>query len=266
MGGSGASDIRTGRNRALGELERYYEGPIRGLQIAPEFYKMLGSDQLKNTPLGRSLSLQQQLLGEVSAGLGGRAFGQRAGGRGGAGVLPPDLTSSISNQLYSSLAQGGIEGSPAGALQAAMRFSGASEDIRHQRIADASAILGQIGGGSIMPSASQFAQMGANRASQAANLEMQSGEDIANAKAAQRGFYGQLLGTAASGALGFFGAPSGMGLAGLFGGLTGRSSSDFPGMFGGNAFAGQNVDPGYLMRLYGRQPNYSAYDRTPFEG
>jgi hypothetical protein len=175
FGGSGARDIRKGRDRALQQLEKSYEGPIRGLQIAPEFYKLLSSPELKNTPLGRSLDLQNQILGEVSAGLGGQAFGRKGKG---AGALPPDMVSAIGENLNSQMAASGTLGSPAGAIKAAMRFSGASEDIRRQRLQSAQSALGQIGGASIMPSASEFLQVGANKASQAANLEMQAGQQI----------------------------------------------------------------------------------------
>jgi len=89
--------------------------------------------------------------------------------------LPPDLVNAIGEQVGTSLGAAGVEGSPAGAIQAAMRFSGASEDIRARRIGLAQGVLGQVGGASIMPSASEFLQVGANRASQAAGYQFQYG-------------------------------------------------------------------------------------------
>src|SRR5574337_128155 len=148
MGGSGSTSIRHARKRAMAELERSYEGPLKGLEIAPEFYGHLRSPELRNTPLGRSLQLQQLLLGEASAGLGGRAFGARRGGRAGAGALPPDLLNAISNNLASEQGARGVEGSPAAVLQAALRLTGASEGIRQNRIQMAQSVLGQIGGAS----------------------------------------------------------------------------------------------------------------------
>lgn len=221
MGGGSSKSIRHGRQRALGELERIYEGPIRGLQIAPEFYKLLGSSELKNTPIGRSVQLQQNLLDEVMSGLSGKAFG--GGKRGNAGTLPPDLVSAIGENLNSQLSASGTEGSPVRALQAAMRFSGASESIRQNRIASAQSVLGQIGGASILPSASEFLNVGAQRASQAANIQYQAGLDTAQAKQQEMAGYGSLLGGLASAGLGFAAAPAGFGLAGLLGGFTGRS-------------------------------------------
>lgn len=221
MGGSGRKQIRHGRDRALKELERFYEGPIRGLQIAPEFYGLLESDKLRNTPLGRSLQLQQQLLGEVSAGLGGKGFGERQGK--GAGRLPPDLANAIGENLMTNLARAGVEGSPAAALQASMRFTGASEAIRSQRIAQAQSVLGQVGGASILPSASEFLALGARRASEAAGIQYGSGQQLAQIGQQERQMYGQLAGMAASGALGFGAAPAGFGMAGLLGGISGRS-------------------------------------------
>lgn len=220
---SGSKSIRHGRDRALKELERYYEGPIRGLQIAPEFYKLLGSKELANTPLGRSYQLQNQIFTELSAALGG----QPSGRKGNAGTLPPDLASAIGENLNSQLSASGIEGSPVRALQAAMRFSGASESIRSNRINQALGAVGALGGAGILPSASQFAQMGAQRAESAAGIQYKAGQDLAAAQQAQNSMWGSLLGTAASGALGFAAAPAGFGLAGLAGGITGRSISSF---------------------------------------
>lgn len=246
FGGSGARDIRKGRDRALQQLEKSYEGPIRGLQIAPEFYKLLSSPELKNTPLGRSLDLQNQILGEVSAGLGGQAFG-RTKGRPGAGSLPPDMVSAIGENLTMQNAANGTGGSPANAIRAAMRFSGASEDILSQRLNNAQRALEQIGGASIMPSASQFLQVGANKASQAANLEMQAGEQIYNAHQAHQnqlwGAVGTLGGMAAAP---FTGGASlgGMGmLSGLFGG--GAQSSGRPGAQSGFYTGGSYGNGGF---------------------
>lgn len=256
FGGSGAHDIRRGRDRALDQLEKSYEGPIRGLQIAPEFYKLLSSPELKNTPLGRSLQLQNQILGEVSAGLGGSAFGARQGGRKGAGALPPDMVSAIGENLNSQMAASGTLGSPAGAIKAAMRFSGASEDIRAQRLREAGAALDQIGGASIMPSASQFLQVGANKASQAANIEQQAGTQIAGAKQA----YYQEIGNA-------IGSIGGMALGGGFGG---GAMSMLGGLFGGGgpqAKLNQRYAQGYRPpgAMEGWSPgNYYSGGNTPF--
>lgn len=222
FGGAGMTGADTsrwlgrGQEKALGELGKFYEGPIQGLQIAPEFYKLLGSNAFRNTPIGKSMMLQNQLLGEVSAGLGGQGFGaDRMGGRG-AGTLPPDLAYSIGNNLTSQMGAAGTIGSPIGAIQAAMRFSGASEDIRAQRIAQASQILGQIGGASIMPSSSQFLGLGAERAGQAANLQYRGAQDIAQAEQQKSANFGQMFGQAkAIGENPFQGTP----FAGMFGGM-----------------------------------------------
>ena len=244
----GWTKLRHGRDLALGELDKYYEGPIRGLQLAPEFYKLLGSSDLQNTPLGRSLGIQNQILGEISASLGGQAFG-RTGKNKGAGALPPDMLSAIGENLTSNLAQAGIEGSPAGAIQAAMRFSGASEQIRSQRINQALNAVGALGGASIYPSASQWANLGAQKAETAARLQYNFGEQQQQA-VDQRGQYwgnlaGQLGGMALSGALGGLAAPSGFGLAGIAGGLTGRPITSF------NPNASRQSQPSWMSYYYG---------------
>lgn len=266
FGGSGAHDIRRGRDRALDQLEKSYEGPIRGLQIAPEFYKLLSSPELKNTPLGRSLELQNQILGEVSAGLGGSAFGARGKGQRGAGALPPDMVSSIGENLNSQMAASGTLGSPAGAIKAAMRFSGASEDIRAQRLNEAQSALGQIGGASIMPSASEFLQVGANKASQAANLEMQAGMGIKQAKQDYYGEIGSAIGSIGGLALGggFGGGAMSMlgggGLSALFGGGGGGAGGPPSGYYGSMGmqpfgYSQQQFNP-YAMMSGGYGPNY----------
>lgn len=230
----GWTKIRHGRDLALQELDKYYEGPIRGLQLAPEFYKLLGSDALKNTPLGRSLNIQNQILGEISASLGGQAFGRGKGK--GAGQLPPDMVSAIGENLTSNLAAAGIEGSPAGAVQAAMRFSGASENIRQQRIQQGLNAVNMLGGAGIMPSASQFLNLGAQKAESAARYQYNFGEQQQGAVDQRNAQWGQLAGQvggmALSGALGGFAAPAGFGLAGFAGGVTGRSPSSFDPNYG----------------------------------
>lgn len=248
----GWTKVRSGRDAALRELDKYYEGPLKGLEIGAQFYKMLGSADLKNTPLGRSLALQQQLLGEVSAGLGGQAFG-RTKNRPGAGTLPPDLVSAIGENLNMQSGQLGLDGSPANAIRAAMRYSGASEDIRAQRIASAQSVLGQVGGGSIMPSASEFLQLGARKAESAAQLQYQGAIDMNNAREASRSsrnqMYGQIAGMAASGLLGGFAAPAGMFGAGVLGGITGT---------GYQRFGGSSQPQGFgLQGLYNQQYNGS---------
>lgn len=260
-GGSGKKTLRRGTDRALAELERFYEGPIKGLQLAPEFYKLLSSPALRNTPLGRSLALQNQLLGEVSAGLGGRAFGARKGGMRGAGVLPPDLANAIGENLTGQLAASGTEGSPAAAITAAMRFSGASEGIRQSRIGQAQSVLGQIGGASILPSASEMLGASAQRAGLAANLQYQSALSQATMERQDRDQFRGLVGSFFD-PLGIgpgFGDSSGGGSSGggggaAFGGLLG-------GMFGGggstsNARGGAALG-GQAGASYG---SYGAYN------
>jgi len=278
MGGSGGQrQLRHGRQRALAQLERIYEGPLEGLDIAPDFYRKLSSPELRKTPIGRSLQLQQQLLGEVSAGLGGRAFGRGKGP--GAGTLPPDLVSSIQNELTSAQGAAGTEGSPAAALTAALRFSGASEAIRAQRIQSAQAVLGQVGGASLLPSASEFLQTGAQRAVSAANVEMQMSQAEANLKAQkQQSFYqgaGQILGIGAglltggltSGVGAAAGAAGGSGYlmnqgGGRFAGLGAKNTyfdpqtgKSFPIFFGGAPTGSSNYQP----FAYGTSRSFSDY-------
>lgn len=210
-------EIRKGRNAALQELQGSFLGPLEGLRIAPEFFKLLQSPALRNTPLGRSLQLQQQVLGETSAALGGEPFGRR--GRG-AGALPPDLVTAIGEQVGGSAGAAGIAGSPAAALKAAIRFTGASESIRQQRISSALNVLQTVGQGSIAPSASQFLEVGARKASQAADIQFQAGNLLAQARAAKDSARGKLLGTALG--LGIGAATGGLGLLpGLAGGFGG---------------------------------------------
>lgn len=212
--------------------------------MAPEFYKLLSSPELKNTPLGRSLELQNQILGEVSAGLGGKAFGA-TGRRGNAGALPPDMVSAIGENLNSQMAASGTLGSPAGAIRAAMKFSGASEGIRQQRIASAQSALGQIGGASIMPSASEFLQVGANKAAQAANLEMQAGQQIYGAHQAHKNQLWEGVGMLGGMAAAPFTGGASMGLMGGLGGLFGGGGQADPHNIGGARYFGPMSDAQY---------------------
>lgn len=252
----GWTKIRHGRDQALKELERYYEGPLKGLEIGAQFYKMLGSNDLKNTPLGRSLALQQQLLGEVSAGLGGQAFG-RTKGRPGAGVLPPDLVSAIGENLNMQSGQLGLDGSPANAIRAAMRYSGASEDIRAQRINSGLNVLNTVGRGSIMPDASQFLNLGAQKAESAAAYQYKGAMDMNSERERQRAgrsqMYGQIAGMAGSGLLGGFAAPAGMFGAGVLGGITGTGYQRFGGSGGGQP-RGFGLEQMYNQQYNGSRP------------
>lgn len=173
------------------------------------------------------------------------------------------MVSAIGENLNSQMAASGTLGSPAGAIRAAMRFSGASEDIRAQRLNEAQSALGQIGGASIMPSASQFLQVGANKAAQAANIEQQTGQEIYNAHQAHKnqlwGAVGTLGGIAAAPFTG------GMSL-GMLGGGGGLSS-----LFGGGSQQqqlNQRYAQGYLppAAMAGYDPSLGGYDtgNTPF--
>lgn len=260
----GWTKVRHGRDQALKELDKYYEGPLKGLEIGAQFYKMLGSADLKNTPLGRSLELQQQLLGEVSAGLSGKAFGSR---KGNAGILPPDLVSAIGENLNMQSGQLGLDGSPANAIRAAMRYSGASEDIRAQRINSGLNVLHSVGGGSIMPDASQFLNLGAQKAESAAKYQYQGALDMNQEMERQRSSrmqtYGQIAGMAGSALLGGFAAPAGMFGAGALGGITGTGYQRFAGGGGGGQQNGFGLAQLYNQQYNGTRPFQDESWRFP---
>jgi hypothetical protein len=164
------------------------------------------------------------------------------------------MVSAIGENLNSQMAASGTLGSPAGAIKAAMRFSGASEDVRARRLNEAGAALEQIGGASIMPSASQFLQVGANKASQAANIEQQAGTQIAGAKQNYYGEIGNAIGSI--GALGLGGGFGG-GAMSMLGGGGGLMS-----LFGGGQSG--RLPPGAMS---GWSPgNYYDTANTPFRG
>jgi len=167
------------------------------------------------------------------------------------------MVSAIGENLNSQMAASGTLGSPAGAIKAAMRFSGASEDIRSQRLNNAQRALEQIGGASIMPSASQFLQVGANKASQAANLEMQAGEQIQQVHAQHKAEMGA-----------GYGALAGIGLAPFTGGMSmGMLGGGLQGMFGGGG-GGLPADPHNIRGARGFGPmsdaEYGSGGRMPF--
>lgn len=259
-------DLKKGREQALAQLERIYEGPLRGLQMAPEFFRLLGSDALSGTPLGRGVGLQNQLLDAVSGGLAGRS----------AGRLPADLRSSVTEGFGGAQAGRGTYGSPAGNLALANEFAGQSEAIRSQRIQNALAVLGGTSaGGSVFPSANAFLQVGANRASQAADLtyrsfagEAEAAQNASNANSAALGsLFGTGLGLLTGGLAGGFG-----GLAGLTGygggqgfnlGAAAQGALGFSGLAPTSFFSGgrnpflQNPfeQPDFLSQLFRQQVN-----------
>ena len=201
-------DLKKGREQALGQLERIFEGPLRGLQMAPEFFKLLGSPELAGTPLGRGVGLQNQLLDAVSGGLAGRS----------AGRLPGDLQSAVTESFGGAQAGRGTYGSPAANLGLANEFAGQSEAIRQQRINSALAVLGGTSAaGSVLPSASQFLQVGAQRSLSAADTISKS--FAGEAQYAYQDAESQRSALASLGGIGL-GALTG-GIAGGFGGLAG---------------------------------------------
>lgn len=210
MGANPKSSIRHGIKAAMRELEKSYEGPLRGLDVAKDFFARLGSEEFAGTPLARGLGLQNALLDEATLGLtGGSNF-----------ALPTEIGRAAGNQIGGFLGAAGIEGSPAGAVAAANRLTGISEQVRQSRLGQALTILGGAAGGSVFPSASEFLRVGANKASQAANIQYQGGLAKANAQSAYNAGIGQIAGILGGGAIGAL--TGGLGLiGGLGGGLTG---------------------------------------------
>jgi len=246
MASSGRDEVRRGRNRALAELEKSFEGPIRGLQIAPEFFGLLQSDALQNTPLGQAFNLQQAVFGEVLGGLTGESTFS--------GRLPGDLASSIGEQVAGFAGGRGTSGSPANAIQAALRFSGASENIRQSRINQALNTLQTIGQGTIFPSASQFLQVGANKASQAANVQFESGQILGGLKSQQnRALTSLVLGGLTGGLAGGFGLLGGSLAGGGLGSILGGAGVG-SGLLPGSLFASSGGSPGATQASVGTAP------------
>ena len=234
MGSSGAGrEISRARRRSLEELERVYEGPIRGLEMAPEFFRLLESPDLAGSPLARGVQLQNTLIDEAIGGLTGGGL---------AGRLPQDIASSIGNSVASAQGARGTFGAPVGAVEAGLRLTGASEDIRQRRISNALGILqGTSAGGSVFPSASEFLQLGANRAFQAANIEKELGLAKANIEQQESSALGGTIGRVGFGALAGIGSLAtggallpalGMFGLGALGGAPGLSFGASQGLFG----------------------------------
>lgn len=212
---SPSKKIRSGRNRALAELEKSFDGPVRGLQIAPEFFNLLQSPELAGTPLAGAFNTQNAIFDNVLGGLSGNRS---------AGQLPSDLANAIGENLASAQGARGTFGSPAGLLEAANRFSGASESIAQSRISQALQAVQAIGAGSIFPSASQFLQVGANKAANAAQIQFQAGQAQAAERARQNAAISQVVGTVLGGFFGPGGAALGsqLGSAAAGGGPSGQ--------------------------------------------
>lgn len=202
------------------QLEGALKGPIEGLQLAPEFFKLLSSPELAGTPLGQSYLAQQEVFNNILGGLTGQGML--------AGKLPGDLASAIGENLASEQAARGTFGSPAGAIQAAMRFSGASEDIAQRRIQTALQAINQLGGAGVLPGASQFLQAGLEKSLTGAKIFAELGLAGANQQAQQNAAIGNVIGTALggltgglAGGLGVLSGPLGIqgGLGGALGGF-----------------------------------------------
>lgn len=244
-------DLKKAREQALAQLERIFEGPLQGLRIAPEFFKLAGSPELAGTPVGRGLALQNQILDAASGGLAGTDFN--------AGRIPADLRSAVLEAQGGASAGRGLVGGAAN-LDLANRFSGVSEQLRASRIQSALSALGGTGASaSVLPSAQFFGELGARRALAGAEAVQSSfgAEAQASLQAAQQQSQaiGSLLGfglsAATGGALGGFGALGGLGLqGGLMGALGGAAS--FSGLAPAGAF-GQRPDPfqGLLEQRFG---------------
>lgn len=134
-----------------------------------------------------------------------------------------------------------------------MRFSGASEQIRAQRIQSAQGVLGQVGGASILPSASEFLQLGAQRAQSAANVETSMSQAEASLRASrQQAIYsgiGQLVGMG----VGFAGGAGllGAGIQGMLGGAPGVKQA-LPYSTGGGSYANLGALSQYYDPMTGR--------------
>ena len=204
MGSSSSASREIGRGRKA--AKQSLTGPIQGLQMAPEFFRLLQSPELAGTPLAQSLAAQQAVLQNVTGALtGDRTF---------AGQLPGDLASAIGENLAGAQGARGTFGSPAGAIEAGLRFSGASEQIRAQRIQSALQAIQGVGAGAIFPSASEFLQGGLQRAQMLVGLAG-TAAGIAQQEQAARG---QVIGRLVGGVLGL--ATGGLGGALVGSGLT----------------------------------------------
>lgn len=211
----GIRRLRSSESDALDELNRSYQGPLEGLRLAPEFFRLLSSGELAGTPLAGALALQNQLQKEALGGLtGDTSF---------AAKLPKDLEASIGEGLSSQLGALGIETSPSAAIQAALKYSGGSEAVRQNRINSALAVLNQTGGAAIYPSSQDFLDVGANLALNKAKVRSQSDLAFSNLYFQRAGQYAGLAGqalTGGAGASGLFGGPGGFAGAGQFLGLS----------------------------------------------
>jgi hypothetical protein len=232
-------DIKAGRDRALGELEKIFSGPLEGLRLAPEFFRLLASPELAGTPLGRGVDLQQAIIDQALGGLTGQ-------GGAAAGQLPGDIRSALLESTGGAQAGRGTFGSPAGNLALANEFVGASEAIRASRLQQAFAALGGTSAaGSVQPSASQFLDIGRQRALAAADVFTGAGSQLAQASLAaeqqKAGALGSILGIGLGAATG--GLLGGLGAGGIFGtagglGAAGRGAAIGSGLVPSSLFSG----------------------------
>lgn len=93
-----------------------------------------------------------------------------------------------------------------------------------------------------MPSASEFLQVGANKAARAADIQFQAGQLIAQGRAQDRAakgkLWGTLLGAGVGAATAGFGGLAGMGIGQSFGGILAGGGVG-AGLLPGNAFQPQ---------------------------
>lgn len=261
FGGSaaGTKDIKKSRDRALQQLQSAFEGPLKGLQQAIPFFKMLASPELANTPLGRGVGLQQELISQAMGGLQGQAFN--------AGKIPADMNSAVLESLGQAQAARGTYGSGTGDLELGNRFAGISEQLRTQRLHDALAVLGGTSAaGSVAPSASQWLGTSLATAQAGADVEMRSGQLLAQADMAQSQARGQLLGGVLSfglgAGLGGFGGGGGFNLLSALRGGGAASgflpASAFPSFGGDQGMSGRRGNP--WNPAYSPFSDYGSYD------
>lgn len=249
-------DIAKGREQALQQLSQIFQGPLEGLRLAPEFFRLAGSADLANTPVGKGLSLQNQILDQASAALNGQDFN---GGR-----IPADLQSAILESTGGQQAARGTYGGGAANLALANRFAGASEDIRARRQQSAlQALAGTGAAAGVLPGSEFFGQLGAQRSLAAANAIQSSFADEAKyafqSEQSQQQAYGQLLGlglgAVTGGLAGGLGGLGGLGISGGLGGA-GQGALAFTGLAPYGAFgrpAGQDLSA-QLLALLQSQP------------
>jgi len=242
-------DVKEGRKRALGELDKIFQGPLEGLRIAPEFFKLLGSPELAGTPLSKGLDLQNELLDTVLGGLRGESSKL--------GAIPDDVRSAVLEAQGSAAAGRGSFGSGAADLGLANEFSGISEQIRSSRIQQAlMGLQGTSAAASVLPSSSAFLEVGRQKALTAADIQFRSGLAESEARRAEDAQIGSIIGTIGGGLLGAglggFGGLGGMGLGSGFGGAAGGFAA-FSGLaparlFGGSKspFGKQSEDRNFL--------------------